>query len=90
MADWDENSAELRQNLRSVLRGIRDAAQQRQPLTLDAIRASQRDTMHGLTVPRKKYIGRFRGEPGLEGIEVGIGKHAGSPSDQVAKEVGDF
>lgn len=90
MPDWEEDSPKLRENLRAVLRGIRDAAQQRKPLTLDAIRGWHRDTMRGLTVPRKKYVGRFRGEPGLEDIEVEIGKHWGSPSDQVGSQLGDF
>lgn len=90
MPDWDEDSPKLRENLRAVLRGIRDAAQEREPLTLDAIRGWHRETMRGLTVPHKKYVGRFRGEPSLKGIEVEIGKHWGSPSDQVAQEVGVF
>ena len=90
MPDWEEDCPALRENLRAVLRGIRNAALRREPLSLDAIRGWHRDTMRGLTVPRKKYVGRFRGEPGLKGIEVEIGKHWGSPSNQVEQEVSDF
>lgn len=72
------------------MRGIRDAARQRQALTLDTIRKWHRATLRGLTAPRRKYVGHFRGEPGLEGVEVGIGKQPGSPSDQVASDLDDF
>ncbi|MCC5788798.1 MAG: Fic family protein [Opitutales bacterium] len=90
MPDWDEDSPKLRGNLVKVLRGIRDAAQQRQPLTLDPIRGWHRGTMKGLDVPHKKFVGYFRGEAGLKGIEVAIGKHSGTPSGQVAAELSDF
>ncbi|HKK18508.1 MAG TPA: Fic family protein [Opitutales bacterium] len=90
MPDWDEESPELRANLRAALLGIRDAAQRRTQLTLDTIRGWHRQTLRGLTVPPKKCVGHFRGEPGLEGIEVEIGKYQGSPADQVAIELGNF
>ncbi len=90
MPDWDEDSPKLRENLIKILRGIRDAAQQRQPLALDTIRGWHRETMRGLDVPHKKYVGHFRGESGLKGVEVAIGKHSGTPSGQVAAELSDF
>ena len=90
MPDWDEDSPELRENLRVVLLGIRDNAQQRLPLTLQVVRGWHRDTMKGLTVPNSAWVGRFRGEKGLESINVGIGKHRGSPADKVAEEIKEF
>jgi Fic family protein len=90
MPDWDEDSPELRANLGAVLRGIRDAAQRRQPLTLDAIRHWHRHIMKGLKTPHPASIGRFRGEPGLEEVEVRIGAHRGVPAAQVSTEVKGF
>jgi len=90
MPDWDEESPKLRQNLRAVLRSIREAAQQRESLSLEVIRTWHRDTMRGLGVPNKKWIGRFRGEKGPETIEVRIGSHQGTPADQVAAELDVF
>ena len=43
--------------------------------------------MHRLTPPDRRYIGRFRGEPGLEGCEVSIGEDRGVSSDRVADEL---
>ncbi|MGJ8641030.1 MAG: Fic family protein [Opitutaceae bacterium] len=90
MPNWDEDSPELRQNLRTVLRDIRDAALQRKPLTLSIIRAWHRDSMLGLVVPKTQWVGQFRGEAGLETVEVAIGKHSGSPANQVATELNHF
>ncbi len=90
MPDWDEDSPKLRENLRNVLRGIRDAAQQREPLTFETIRRWHRDTMKGLNVPDPKWVGRFRGEPGLDSLEIGIGSRSGTPSNEVAKELKDL
>jgi len=66
MPDWDENSPELRENLKQVLRDIRDSAQQRKTLGVEAIREWHRGIMKGLNVPNKKWIGKFRGEVGLK------------------------
>lgn len=90
MPNWDEDSPELRENLRAVLQDIRDTARQRQPLTLKVIRGWHTDTMRGLASPDKKRIGQFRGEPGLEKLEVSIGSHPGTRADQVATELEDF
>ncbi|MGB0289980.1 MAG: Fic family protein [Opitutales bacterium] len=90
MPDWDEDSPKLRKNLQAVLRGIRDAALQRKPLTLTSIRKWHRQTMRGLTVPAQKYVGQLRGEPGLKGVEVAVGKYPGTPPDQVATELNHF
>ena len=66
MADWDEDSAQLRSNLTQVLRDVRDSAVGRDLPTLEAAGKWQASTMAGLEVPDAKYVGHFRGEPGLD------------------------
>ena len=90
MPDWDEDSPRLYHNLRETLRSIRDDALQRTTLDVDIIRVWHRKTLEGLSVPNKRYIGRFRGEPGLEKVEVEIGRHRGTPARQVAADLAEF
>ena len=89
MPDWDENSPELRENLKQVLRDIRDSAQQRKTLGVETIREWHRGIMKGLNVPNKKWIGKFRGEVGLK-KEVRIGAHPGTPASEVATALAEF
>ena len=90
MADWDEDSAQLRSNLTQVLRDVRDSAVGRDLPTLEAARKWQASTMAGLEVPDAKYVGHFRGEPGLENISVGIGAKDGVAPARVATELAAF
>lgn len=90
MADWDEDSERLRSNLAQVLRGVRDSAVRRDAPTLEAARKWQADTMAGLDVPDAKYVGRFRGEAGLENARVWIGAKEGVAPTQVASELTTF
>lgn len=90
MADWDQDSPQLRKNLRAVLAGIRNAARQRNALSLEQFRAWHCDMMKGLTAPKAAWVGRYRGEKGLESIEVSIGTHSGSPAKEVASELASF
>lgn len=46
--------------------------------------------MAGLDVPDPMALGCFRGEPGLEGVPVYIGAHAGTNSALVVREVDAF
>lgn len=46
--------------------------------------------MSGLDVPDPKYVGRFRGEPGLEGQPVYIGTREGTQAALVVGEVDAF
>jgi hypothetical protein len=50
----------------------------------------QQDTMSGLEVPDTRYVGRFRGEPGLETARVRIGAHEGTAPGSVAQELAAF
>ena len=46
--------------------------------------------MHGVSVPDPRFPGAFRGEAGLDGIEVAIGQHMGIAADQVASALAHF
>src|SRR5512138_1149872 len=90
MTDWDTDSQQLRDNLKRVLRQARDHACGRKTLDLDMARAWQEATMQNLAVPRAEYIGRFRGEPGLENCELVVGTTSGTPSTDVAEALSRF
>lgn len=90
MADWDADSTRLQDNLRQVLSGILSDSIQRIPPSVEAARSWHSGMMDGLDVPDQRYLGRFRGEAGLEGVEVRVGQLPGVQSDHVAKELGEF
>lgn len=90
MSDWDDDSKQLRANLHRVLTGILQDVRQRLRPTVEQARGWQIDIMDGLTPPEPHYVGRFRGEPGLEGCEVAIGNYRGVVSDNVVEELRKF
>jgi fido (protein-threonine AMPylation protein) len=90
MPDWDEDSSALRENLRLLLRAMRDAARQRQPLSLTGARAWHIAMMRGLITPNDKWVGCFRGERGLTRFEVDVGSLEGVPARAVASELARF
>lgn len=90
MADWDQNSPRLSQNLKSVLRSLRRQARARAPIDVQLAKSWHAQIMNGLNVPDPQYVGAFRGEPGLESIGVRIGTHEGSPPAQVSAELQSF
>ena len=90
MDDWDDDSEQLRANLHRVLADVRKAAFEPVKPTVELAREWQAKIMHQLTRPKPLYVGRFRGEPGLEGCEVAIGDDYGAPSGDVAKELKAF
>jgi hypothetical protein len=90
VADWDADSPGLRHNLVRVLRDVRDRVARRDVLTVEDARRWHGDTMAGLQVPDKKYVGRFRGESGLETTRVWVDGHEGAPPDRVASELAAF
>ncbi len=90
MIDGDDDSKQLRANLRRVLSdALRDARQRLTP-TVEQARSWQSNIMHGLTLPGSQYVGGFRGEPGLEGCEVAISNYRGVPSVNVAEALKRF
>ena len=90
MSDWDDDSKQLRANLSRVLSdALRDARRLTTP-TVEQARNWQSNIMQGLSPSRSQYVGRFRGEPGLEDCEVAIGNYRGVSSDSVAQELNTF
>jgi hypothetical protein len=46
--------------------------------------------MAGLDVPDRAFVGRFRGEPGLESVRVWVGSREGAPPATVAQQLRAF
>jgi Fic/DOC family len=90
VADWDEDSPQLRQNLTRLLQQISVEAEQRQTPTVEIARRWQSLFMQGLKATDPRYIGAFRGEPGLEKTGVKIGGHRGVAASKVAGELKRF
>lgn len=90
MPDWERDSDQLRSNLVGVLRDIRDRARTRDALTITAARDWHTQAMAGLAMPDTKWVGAFRGEPGLERCEVVVGRFPGVASEQITSELEGF
>lgn len=90
LPNWDEDSPQLRKNLSQVLEEIVLEARQRKAPTADLARRWQALFMKDLTVPDQRYVGAFRGEPGLEDIRVRIGSYYGADAADVAQELKQF
>ena len=90
MPNWDEDSPELRRNLSKVLDEIVRFARRREFPTLASAKRWQSLLMKNLTVPDSRFIGAFRGEPGLEKIQVRVGVHYGVDAADVAEELEGF
>jgi Fic family protein len=90
VADWDADGPRLQANLEGVLEDVSRWADNRDSITVATIKRWHRQTMSGLDVPDPKYVGRFRGEPGLDSEPVYIGSHEGTKAAHVAGEVDEF
>ena len=90
MPDWDKDSPQLRANLAEILAEIAAAAQQREKPTVEAARRWQAIAMQDLEVSDPRYVGAFRGEPGLEYIAVRIGANYGVDPADVAESLKQF
>lgn len=90
MPDWDKDSPRLRQNLGQVLKEIVLAAERREIPTLEAARHWHSRIMECLSVPDQRYVGAFRGEPGLERTQVRVGANYGVDSVEVYGELARF
>lgn len=90
MSDWDEDCQQLQANIERLLSQASVDAIRRTELTLEVMKTWHRDLIRQLAVPDIRYVGRFRGEPGLEGIEVKIGGAFGVRSDLVQGELDEF
>jgi len=90
MADWESDSPKLQTNLESLLQSIRDKSPQRLKLTFENARQWQIKFMDGLVVPDPKFVGRFRGEPDLENINVYVAFIWGVDAQKVPQELKVF
>jgi Fic family protein len=88
--NWDEDSPLLRKNLALVLKEIGQAAEKRETPTVEAARRWQTIVMQGLDVPDSRFVGAFRGEPGIENIQVRVGADYVVDSAKVAEELKRF
>ncbi len=90
MADWDEDSPQLRHNLAQVLDEIQEHARRRTAPTVEDVRSWHTRVMRGLEVPNQNFVGKFRGEVCIENINVRIGRYFGVTAGQVANELAQF
>src|SRR5439155_14435175 len=88
--DWDEDSPRLRENLAQIRDEIIRSAKNRKTPSLEAAREWQRRFMEGLDVPDANYVGAFRGESGLENMQVRVDHQRGVAAAHVAEELGKF
>ncbi len=90
MVDGDEDSPLLEDNLEQLLRRIRHDAGRRELPTVEAARRWHAQTLRNLQVPNPKFVGAFRGEAGLEHIQVRVNGRYGVAAPQVAGELAHF
>ena len=91
MASWDQDSPQLRQNLSKVLDEIvLTTTQRREYPTAASSKRWHSLLMKNLAVPDARFVGAFRGEPGLETIQVRVGAHYGVDAAEVAGELTEF
>ena len=90
MPDWDADSLELRTNLQQILTEIAGAAKLRPPFTLAAAKQWHRTLLHGLHLPDPSFVAAFRGEPGLENVEVRVLDRWGPPAELVPAQLEQF
>ncbi|MPZ46765.1 MAG: hypothetical protein GEV05_25960 [Betaproteobacteria bacterium] len=90
LPDWDADSPELRRNLAALLRSVRRDGAQRKPVTVETARGWQREIMRDLQPEDPSYIGAFRGEPGLELVQVHVDGRYGVRAGDVPGALQDF
>lgn len=90
MADWDEDSKTLDRNLEAAYVAATESATLRGHADAALVKTWHSIMMFGLQVPDPKYVGAFRGEKGLELVQVWVGRCPGSPPDKVGDEICRF
>lgn len=90
MPNWDEDSPRSRANFAKILKTIDLAAERRDVPTTEAAKRWHEIIMSGLTVPDSRFVASFRGEPGLEYVQVRVGPRLGLDSRRVAAELAEF
>jgi|SRR5665213_2861995 len=90
MPDWDKDNSQLRENLSIVLEEFVRASNKRAPVSIEAARRWQTRIMRGLDVSDSRFVGAFRGEPGLEKVQVKVGANYGMNAAYVPRELKRF
>lgn len=85
--DWDQDSPQLRRNLGKVVDEIALAATRREYPSADAAKRWHSLLTKNLAVPEGRFVGAFRGEPGLEWVQVRVRGHYGVDATKVAAEL---
>jgi fido (protein-threonine AMPylation protein) len=80
----------LRRNLAHLLKEIVGTSQQRDNPTLAQARHWHTLAMQDLNVPDPRFVGAFRGESGLENVQVQVGENYGVDSANVAEQLRAF
>ena len=88
--DWDADSPELIRNIVQLLESIEQDAFRRNPPTVEAARRWQSEIMQGLEADASKYVGEFRGEAGLEDVQVHVDWIFGVAAREVADALSVF
>lgn len=88
--DWDADSPELRRNLAGLLQSIEEQARRRRRPTVETARRWQVEIMRNLEPDDPKYVGAFRGEAGLEDLQVHVNGIFGVAAHQVADALHEF
>jgi Fic/DOC family len=87
---WDEDSPQLKVNLTQILEEIAAAANQRIKPTVDTARHWQAIAMRNLEVREARFVSAFRGETGLENVNVRIGTNYGVEPADVGEALKQF
>ncbi len=90
MPNWDEDSPQLKANLTQLLDEIATSSHRRIKPTIEAAKHWQALAMRDLEVPDARFIGAFRGEPGLEHIAVRVGTNYGVDPADVGEALKQF
>lgn len=88
--DWDADSPGLRRNLARLLESIKQDARQRKQPTVETARSWQSEIMRNLQADDPNYVGAFRGEAGLENVQVQVNGIFGVAAPEVADALGEF
>lgn len=88
--DWDADSPELRRNLAGLLQSIEEDAPQRKRPTVETARRWQVETMRNLQADDPRYVGAFRGEAGLEYVQVDVNGLFGVAAAEVTGSLREF
>jgi hypothetical protein len=88
--DWDADNPQLRTNLAQVVDEIVRAAQRREHPTIETARRWQAFVMRNLKVPDARFVGAFRGESGLDNVQVRVGARYGVDAAEVAGALAAF